>query len=221
GVPFPVTNAYRTLIASEGEEPVWAGEIWNPLIPLKFSILAWRVFQNRLPTKENLLKRRIFINSSNLCEGGCGSSESEEHVLFNCPILSSVWKEIVRWLGIPIAFAKGGYDHFQMFKGLIPGRARIKDMLSIIWLSTVNSIWKARNEMIFNQVDCAGAAVRLFRFEKDSSVFLWLHSNLLVLFAVMQFSRLRFPAFFSGKDRDPLDLALDLFCLFRQFAIVG
>ncbi|MCI32656.1 hypothetical protein A2U01_0053870, partial [Trifolium medium] len=81
-----------------------------------------------------------------------GSTETEDHVLFNCPIQSSVWTDIVRWLGIPIAFAEEGYEHFQMFKGLISSRAKVKDILIITWLSTVHSIWKARNDMIFNHV---------------------------------------------------------------------
>jgi hypothetical protein len=62
----------------------------------------------------------------------------------------SLWKEKVRWLGIQVAFVKGGYEHYQMFRGLISGKANLKEVLSIIWLSTVHSIWKARNQMIFN-----------------------------------------------------------------------
>jgi hypothetical protein len=46
------------------------------------------------------------------------------------------WKEIVRWLGISVAFVKGGYDHFLMFKGLISGSTKVKERLGILWLST-------------------------------------------------------------------------------------
>jgi hypothetical protein len=111
------------------------------------------LFQNRLPTKENLRRRGININSSIRCVGGCGEFESEEHLFFNCPILSMAWKEIARWLGISVAFAKGGYDHYLMFKGLISGGVKVMERLGILWLSTVDAIWKARNAMIFNNVD--------------------------------------------------------------------
>ncbi|KAK2401286.1 hypothetical protein QL285_050891 [Trifolium repens] len=67
--------------------------------------------------------------------------------------LSMAWKEIARWLGISVAFVKGGYDHFLMFKGLISGRTKVKERLGILWLSTVDAIWKARNAMIFNNAN--------------------------------------------------------------------
>jgi hypothetical protein len=85
--------------------------------------------------------------------GGCGSAETENHLFFNCPILSVTWREIVKWIGIPIVLPEGGYDHLVMFKGLICGKAKIKEMLGVIWISNIYSIWKARNAMIFNQTD--------------------------------------------------------------------
>jgi hypothetical protein len=153
GECYTVKMAYQSLIEGEGEEPIWTRDVWNPLIPMRFSTLAWRLFQNRLPTKENLRRRGININSSFFCVGGCGELESEDHLFFNCPILSMAWKEIARWLGISVAFVKGGYDHFLMFKGLISGRTKVKERLGILWLSTVDAIWKARNAMIFNNAN--------------------------------------------------------------------
>ncbi|MCH83704.1 glutamate-gated kainate-type ion channel receptor subunit GluR5 [Trifolium medium] len=143
----------ESLIEGEEEDPTWAGEVWRPLIPLRLSILAWRLFKNRLPTKENLRRRGIKINSSIFCVGGCGEMESEEHLFFNCPILSMAWREIVKWLGIPVAFVNGGYEHYLMFKGLISSITKIKERLGILWLSIVDAIWKARNAMIFNNAD--------------------------------------------------------------------
>jgi hypothetical protein len=63
------------------------------------------------------------------------------------------WKEIMKWLGISVAFVKGGYDHYLMFKGLISGGTKIKERLGILWLSIVDAIWKSRNAMIFNNAN--------------------------------------------------------------------
>jgi hypothetical protein len=46
------------------------------------------------------------------------------------------WKEIMKWLGISVAFVKGGYDHYLMFKGLISGGTKIKERLGILVRST-------------------------------------------------------------------------------------
>ncbi|PNX73927.1 hypothetical protein L195_g036376 [Trifolium pratense] len=43
----------------------------------------------------------------------------------------------------------------------------------------------------------------MLQSEKDFFTFLWLHSNLLALFAVMQFSQLRFSASFCGNWQGP------------------
>jgi hypothetical protein len=59
--------------------------------------------------------------------------------------------EMVR--GVPVAFVKGGHDHYLMFKGLIHGRTKIKERLGILWLSTADAISKARNAMVFNNAN--------------------------------------------------------------------
>jgi hypothetical protein len=46
--------------------------------------------------------------------------------------------EMVR--GVPVAFVKGGHDHYLIFKGLIHGRTKIKERLGILWLSTADAI---------------------------------------------------------------------------------
>ncbi|MCI07197.1 hypothetical protein A2U01_0028262 [Trifolium medium] len=114
------------------------------------STLAWRLFHKRLPTKENLLKRGILLNSSALCVGGCGSPETEDHLFFNCPTLGAIWREIVRWLGVPVALVEGGLTHLLSLKNLLPGNAMVRDRIGVIWFSVVSLIWKARNDMIFN-----------------------------------------------------------------------
>jgi hypothetical protein len=56
-----------------------------------------------------------------VCVGGYGEVETETHIFFNCPILSVVWNEIIKWIRIPIALAEGGQSQFSLFKGLSNG----------------------------------------------------------------------------------------------------
>ncbi|XP_058750551.1 uncharacterized protein LOC131623554 [Vicia villosa] len=58
--------------------------VWSNLIPLKVSVLAWRVWQNRIPTRDNLVKRGILVDSQNSCPFGCGEEESVSHIFFEC-----------------------------------------------------------------------------------------------------------------------------------------
>jgi hypothetical protein len=84
-------------------------------------ILIWRLFLNRLPTKENLRKRGINLNSSALCVGGCGSVETENHLFFCCPIPSLAWNEVGRWLGISIVLGERRPEHLILFKNSVTG----------------------------------------------------------------------------------------------------
>ncbi|CAJ2674355.1 unnamed protein product [Trifolium pratense] len=107
---FSVKEAYLRLI-EDVKEVEWVKEVWNPLIPAKMSIIGWRLFYNRHPTKDNLRKRGVHLNSSMLCVGGCGCDENAHHILFNCPMISVVWIETLKWLGISTAFSEGGFEH--------------------------------------------------------------------------------------------------------------
>ncbi|MCI08662.1 hypothetical protein A2U01_0029740, partial [Trifolium medium] len=49
-------------------------------------------------------------------------------------MLSIVWKESLKWLGIYTAFVEGGFDHFKTFKGLVAGGKKAKEMLGVVWI---------------------------------------------------------------------------------------
>jgi hypothetical protein len=63
GVGYTVRRAYRTLTCGTPLTPnaplVYADLLWRNDVPLKFSVSAWRIFRNRLPTKANLFRRGV------------------------------------------------------------------------------------------------------------------------------------------------------------------
>jgi hypothetical protein len=107
----------------------WYKDVWNQLIPSNMSTLVWRLFLKRLPTKENMVRRGISLNSSTLYVGGCGNPESEDHVFFNCPMLGSIWRKIVNWLGVPLVLPKGGHNHLSLLNFLVPCNIKICDWI--------------------------------------------------------------------------------------------
>jgi len=54
-------------------------------VPLKVSILAWRLLRNRLPTKDNLVTRDIISQDSQMCMTGCGGLEMAHHLFISYP----------------------------------------------------------------------------------------------------------------------------------------
>ncbi|GAU25294.1 hypothetical protein TSUD_18070 [Trifolium subterraneum] len=60
-------------------------------VPLKVSILAWRLLRDRLPTKAYLVSRGILSSEAHYYVFGCGAVESAQHLFLSCSIFGSLW----------------------------------------------------------------------------------------------------------------------------------
>ncbi|XP_045831356.1 uncharacterized protein LOC123922701 [Trifolium pratense] len=56
--------------------------IWNKIVPLKESLYALRLLKNKLPSKDNLLRRGMNQLDYVLCVGDCGVAETSYHLSF-------------------------------------------------------------------------------------------------------------------------------------------
>ncbi|CAI8612012.1 unnamed protein product [Vicia faba] len=122
---------------------------WSSLIPSKVSVLAWRVWQNKIPTRDNLVKRGILVESQNPCPFGCCSEESVAHTFFECPLAWTAWSEVLRWLSFSSVIHNSAFQNFIQFAGFsIRGRV-FKDRISVLWFACLWTIWKRRNKQIF------------------------------------------------------------------------
>lgn len=64
--------------------------VWHKHVPLKVSLFAWQLQRNRLPTKDNLMWRRVLQHDDNRCVGWCGNEETAGHLFLGCPTFGSV-----------------------------------------------------------------------------------------------------------------------------------
>ncbi|KAK9998675.1 hypothetical protein SO802_018278 [Lithocarpus litseifolius] len=98
---FTVKSAYHMLRAAEtcnttGEclnpnnsQFLWKG-IWEVKFPSRIKILIWKACCNRLPTRQNLYKRKMFnVLTCPLCQE---EAVSVEHVTYSCEVAQAVWK---------------------------------------------------------------------------------------------------------------------------------
>jgi len=89
--------------------------LWNKDVPLKVVLFAWRLFRERLPTKDNLLYRGVIDQDSRMCVADCGSVESSQHLFLHCHFFGSVWPFIYSWLGVSTTIPFYVSDHFNQF----------------------------------------------------------------------------------------------------------
>ncbi|GJZ06340.1 RNA-directed DNA polymerase, eukaryota [Tanacetum coccineum] len=69
---------------------------WVKYVPIKVNVFAWKVKMNALPTRFNISRRGIDIESilCPLCDSG---AESSNHLFFNCTVARHIFSKIVRW----------------------------------------------------------------------------------------------------------------------------
>ena len=140
---YSVRGTYHFLTAPD-EVLVGNGihNVWHQLVPSKISVFAWRLLCTRIPTKTNLLRRRVLHQNDILCVGGCGCSETVTHLFLDCDIFATTWYFVWRWLGIDFVPSGGIGDHFHQFSKLA-GMPRSSHFFSrLIWLACVCAIWK-------------------------------------------------------------------------------
>jgi hypothetical protein len=98
---FSVRSAYKLLTFQPQSVYLEAvPSLWNNDVPLKVILFVWRLFRDRLPTKDNLFRRGVIQNDSLMCVAGCGSEESLAHLFLHCNFFGSVWYYISRWVGL-------------------------------------------------------------------------------------------------------------------------
>ncbi|XP_024628726.1 uncharacterized protein [Medicago truncatula] len=149
---YSVKGTYSYLTASGiYSECGLSVDLWKKQVPLKVFVFVWRLLRNRIPTKDNLLRRRINSLDNTSCTGGCGSSETANHLLIHCVFFGMVWHRIYQWLGISFIVPASASDHLHHF-GHPAGIPRSShSFVTVIWMADVWVISKERNNKIFNQ----------------------------------------------------------------------
>jgi len=124
--------------------------IWHKQIPLKVSLFAWRLYRNCLLTKDNLLRWGIIQAKATFCSGGCAVQEFADHLLINCSHFSRLWPLIRNWSDLFSIDTFCAHDHYVQFGQLSGIPRQTHPFLKLTRLSCVWTIWKERNNHIFN-----------------------------------------------------------------------
>nr|XP_043631525.1 uncharacterized protein LOC122602975 [Erigeron canadensis] len=121
---------------------------WSKLVPRKVNVLVWRILINRIPTRINLVNKGVDIPSS-LCPL-CGNSiETCNHIFGQCAVASRLWSLVTKWLQIaPIPLQ--GPTHIIIYIDDMHVSKDKKDIIEAIIYCVWWSIWKYRNEEVFN-----------------------------------------------------------------------
>ncbi|GKV05161.1 hypothetical protein SLEP1_g17203 [Rubroshorea leprosula] len=137
---YTVRSAYNIINQNqESRQDAQYKLIWDNKLPLKISAFAWKALQNRISTKDNLLKRGLIEDNTEAKCILCGEKvETSTHILFSCPISWKIWCLCYDWWDIQIATQEGGWNHLKQHKGLFSSFAwvkanRLPDLSQALW----------------------------------------------------------------------------------------
>jgi hypothetical protein len=175
---YTVRGTYHFLTSpGAGVDRPHVDEVWHTCIPSKVSLFVWRLLRDRLPTKNNLLRRGVIQATDTDCTTGCGELETVTHLFLGCDTYGSLWSYVLHWLGISSVLHGDLRHHFVQFthQAGLPRSSYL--YLRLIWFASVWVIWKERNNRVFNNV-ALGVEVLLEKVKLNS--FLWLKSKQVV-----------------------------------------
>ncbi|XP_022042128.1 uncharacterized protein LOC110944789 [Helianthus annuus] len=146
--------------------------VWNNWNPKKVGIVSWREEKERLPMRCPLARRRINVPDL-VCMLCREYDETGEHLFVLCHFAQTIWQNIAICCKIPPIIAFDLKDILGMHD-FCPGSRKKKKALNAIFLVTVWSIWKARNEVLFRSTQ---PSVSKVLEEVKALAFLWVKNR--------------------------------------------
>jgi hypothetical protein len=138
---YTVRSAYNFLNnQSPLENAVPVPDLWHKDVPLKVVLIAWRLFRDRLSTKDNLFRRRVLDTEAQICVGGCGPVETSSHLFLHCNLFGSVWNHNFQWLGVSAVMPAAVVDHFIQFIYIGGAAKSRRSILQVIWFATASVV---------------------------------------------------------------------------------
>ncbi|GJY12048.1 RNA-directed DNA polymerase, eukaryota [Tanacetum coccineum] len=121
---------------------------WVKFIPIKINVFAWRARLDRLPTRHNLIKRGVTLESS-MCPICNLAIEDSAHVFFQCDLAKSILRRICRWWDIVWSDVSSFADWYLWFDTIrLP--SKLKLVLEGVFFIAWWHIWVFRNQSIFD-----------------------------------------------------------------------
>ncbi|XP_030923317.1 uncharacterized protein LOC115950221 [Quercus lobata] len=128
GLPGPLDNSVLT--------PLWK-KIWGLQVPNKVKHLAWKACKDSLPTKTNLVRKKVITEG---CRDACKlHQEDVVHALFRCPTLQSVWRSRTQWNHSTLQACSSFTDIFEF---IFVGNKEPDLFAVVLW-----TLWNRRNNL--------------------------------------------------------------------------
>jgi len=132
------------------EEEVVFNFLWKNPAPLKVLAFSWTLRLDRIPTRDNLDKRRLLdAEASRLCCFCESAVETSRHLFLHCQVTYKVWLRVMKFIEVSLLTPPNLSIHLSCWTNEVRGKKH-KRSASIIWHVTVWVIWIRRNDRLLN-----------------------------------------------------------------------
>ncbi|GJT80632.1 RNA-directed DNA polymerase, eukaryota, reverse transcriptase zinc-binding domain protein [Tanacetum coccineum] len=137
----------RNLLDANSLPVVSSKTRWIKAVPIKVNIHAWKVKLDILPTRLNISKRGMDIESilCPLCEKNV---ESSSHIFFTCPISREIFRKVLLWWEIDVVMVSS-YDEWLEWLLSIRLHSKHTELFEGVCYVLWWYIWNFRNKSIF------------------------------------------------------------------------
>nr|GFB63505.1 RNA-directed DNA polymerase, eukaryota [Tanacetum cinerariifolium] len=121
-------------------------------------VLAWKIKTYAIPTRVNISRRGVDIQSlaCPICDGGM---ESSERLFFRCDLSRQIGRKIASWWNVCYADAQSYEEWFTWMASLrlaVKTNALLEGVFYVMWWN----IWTYRNKIVFEDKVVVGDTVQ-------------------------------------------------------------
>ncbi|GKA67634.1 RNA-directed DNA polymerase, eukaryota [Tanacetum coccineum] len=138
----------RKIIDDKSLSDVDSKTRWIKYVPIKVNVHAWKVKTDSLPTRFNVSRRGIDIDSimCAICDNGV---ETSRHLFFYCCMVRQIVRKITRWWDVPYVEVESYEDWYNWLVNLRISSMH-KQMFECVFYVMWWHLWSFRNKLIFD-----------------------------------------------------------------------
>ncbi|GJY30911.1 RNA-directed DNA polymerase, eukaryota, reverse transcriptase zinc-binding domain protein [Tanacetum coccineum] len=121
---------------------------WRNVVPIKINVHAWKVRLDYLPTRLNLSRMGLDIQSI-LCPN-CGKFlEPSSHIFFACPMVRDIYRKIASWWDYNVLDVTS-YEEWDVWLSSLQLSSKRKQVLKGVFYIAWWIIWNFQNKSLFS-----------------------------------------------------------------------
>ena len=148
---FTVSSAYQKLRVRNPTDRIFQW-VWRSGIPLKLSILLWRILNGLLPFDDVL--RRMGFQMASKCPF-CSSEDSVSHAFYECSLARETWE----FLGNIYGFKSRACDLRGFLYTIWNHKDPSAGIMSLLPALVCWSLWKARTSFLYGHQQTSSRSV--------------------------------------------------------------